>query len=198
MGRQASVARGTCTATPTRLAEPATRESGAPTGSDLPRIRSILRAAPDRRRKGATTARQDVLREVTGRGIDAGDGGEETRIDTTLAGRVFRKGLGGALADGRGRHWIPVVDGTERLGVLRVDTTAAGAPDGEAMRDLASLLGLLLVSKRGYSDSCARPDPHPADEPLRRDAVDPHATPDVLRRQGEARRRDGTGLRDGR
>jgi serine phosphatase RsbU (regulator of sigma subunit) len=98
---------------------------------------------------------QDVLREVTGRGIDAGDGGEELRVDATLAGRAFQKGLGGAVTDGRGRHWIPVVDGTERLGVLRVDVTAA-APDREAMQDLASLLGLMLVSKRSYSDSCTR------------------------------------------
>jgi serine phosphatase RsbU (regulator of sigma subunit) len=98
---------------------------------------------------------QDVLREVTGRGIDAGDGGEELRVDATLAGRAFQKGLGGAVSDGRGRHWIPVVDGTERLGVLRVDVTAA-APDQEAMQDLASLVGLMLVSKRSYSDSYAR------------------------------------------
>ncbi|SPF02652.1 Stage II sporulation protein E (SpoIIE) [Streptomyces sp. MA5143a] len=98
---------------------------------------------------------QDVLREVTGRGIDAGDGGEELRVDATLAGRAFQKGLGGAVTDGRGRHWIPVVDGTERLGVLRVDVTAAD-PDREAMQDLASLLGLMLVSKRSYSDSYAR------------------------------------------
>lgn len=99
---------------------------------------------------------QDVLREVTGRGINAGRGGEQLRIDATLAGRAFQHGLGGALDDGRGRHWVPVVDGTERLGVLRFDTTADDGADGEAMQDLASQLGLLLVSKRGYSDSYAR------------------------------------------
>ncbi|WP_307167835.1 PP2C family protein-serine/threonine phosphatase [Streptomyces rishiriensis] len=99
---------------------------------------------------------EDVLREVTGRGVNAGQGGEELRIDGTLAGRAYQKGLGGALSDGRGRHWVPVVDGTERLGVLRVDTTADGAAGGEARQDLASLVGLLLVSKRSYSDSYAR------------------------------------------
>lgn len=31
-----------------------------------------------------------VLREATGRGRDAGEGGQELRIDATLPGRVFR------------------------------------------------------------------------------------------------------------
>jgi hypothetical protein len=108
---------------------------------------------------------QDVLREVTGRGIDAGEGGQELRIDATLAGRAFQNGLGGAVSDGRGRSWVPAVDGTERLGVLCFDTTdttnatnagADGAAVGEARQDLASLVGLLMVSKRSYSDSYAR------------------------------------------
>jgi serine phosphatase RsbU (regulator of sigma subunit) len=102
--------------------------------------------------------REEVLREATGRGRNAGEGGQELRIDTTPAGRVFCtvEPLS-APADGRVRHWLPVLDGTERLGVLRVDTEAE--PDGETrqiMEDLASLVGMLLVSKRHHSDSCAR------------------------------------------
>ncbi|WP_235882454.1 PP2C family protein-serine/threonine phosphatase [Streptomyces apricus] len=99
-----------------------------------------------------------VLREVTGRGPDAGAGGQEMRVDGTLPGRVFRSAqTHSAPADGGVQHWLPVLDGTERLGVLRTGTD--GEPDDDtrnAMEDLASLLGLLLVSKRHHSDSYAR------------------------------------------
>lgn len=99
-----------------------------------------------------------VLREVTGRGIDAGQGGQELRIDATLAGRVFTSGrTHSATTDGHAQHWLPVLDGTERLGVLSVGTMQP--PDEQtcaAMQDLASLLGMLLVSKRHHSDAQAR------------------------------------------
>ncbi|MFD5271645.1 hypothetical protein [Streptomyces sp. NPDC058335] len=115
---------------------------------------------------------QDVLREVTGRGIDAGEGGGELRIAATLVGQAFQRGLGGALTDGRGRDWVPMVDGIERLGVLRfdtVDTTADGEARGQEREDLASPVGLLPVSKRSYSDSYASPTPmNTADEPVPR------------------------------
>jgi hypothetical protein len=53
--------------------------------------------------------REEVLREATGRGRNAGEGGQELRIDTTLAGRVFCavEPLS-APADGRVRHWLRV------------------------------------------------------------------------------------------
>ncbi|MEU8577542.1 PP2C family protein-serine/threonine phosphatase [Streptomyces asoensis] len=101
---------------------------------------------------------EQVLREVTGRGVDAGAGGQELRVEATLAGRVFRSARSHSVsADGREQHWLPVLDGTERLGALRVDTD--GEPDDPtraAMEDLASLTGLFLVSKRHHSDSYAR------------------------------------------
>ncbi|MFI5684030.1 PP2C family protein-serine/threonine phosphatase [Streptomyces sp. NPDC051636] len=99
-----------------------------------------------------------VLREATGRGLDAGAGGQELRVDATLAGRVFRSAQSHAVpVEGRVQHWLPVLDGTERLGVLRVETDHE--PDDQtraSMEDLASLVGLLLVSKRHHSDSYAR------------------------------------------
>jgi serine phosphatase RsbU (regulator of sigma subunit) len=101
---------------------------------------------------------ENVLREATGAGPDAGQGGQELRIDATLPGRVFRASLSRSTpADDGLQHWIPVLDGTERLGVLCVETESA--PDGQTaqvMEDLASLVGLLLVSKRHHSDSYAR------------------------------------------
>ncbi|MFI8073636.1 PP2C family protein-serine/threonine phosphatase [Streptomyces sp. NPDC086033] len=99
-----------------------------------------------------------VLREATGRGLDAGAGGREMRIDATLAGRAFRDTQSYSTpVDGRLQHWLPVLDGTERLGVLRVETDdEPDEPTRAAMEGLASLVGLLLVSKRHHSDSYAR------------------------------------------
>ncbi|MBT2490765.1 serine/threonine-protein phosphatase, partial [Streptomyces sp. ISL-96] len=99
-----------------------------------------------------------VLREATGRGLDAGAGGQELRIDATLPGRVFCSGQShSAPAEGRVQHWLPVLDGTERLGALRVETDdEADEQTQAAMEDLASLVGMLLVSKRHHSDSYAR------------------------------------------
>ncbi|MFL5998254.1 MAG: PP2C family protein-serine/threonine phosphatase [Streptomyces sp.] len=99
-----------------------------------------------------------VLREATGQGLDAGTGGREMRIDATLAGRVFRDAQSYSTpVDGGMQHWLPVLDGTERLGVLRIETDdEPDEPTRAAMRSLASLVGLLLVSKRHHSDSYAR------------------------------------------
>ncbi|MFJ4851541.1 MULTISPECIES: PP2C family protein-serine/threonine phosphatase [unclassified Streptomyces] len=101
--------------------------------------------------------RQQMLRELTGRGVNAGQDGDELSIETTLPGRAFR--LTRTMAEpgsvaGLQRHWVPVLDGTQRLGVLRVDVPDAEAL--EAARHLASLVGLHLVSKRSFSDSHAR------------------------------------------
>ncbi|WP_225850164.1 PP2C family protein-serine/threonine phosphatase [Streptomyces sp. HPF1205] len=106
---------------------------------------------------------QDVLREVTGGGLNAGEGGRELGIDATLAGRAYQSAQ--LLPSGDGMQvWVPVMDGTERLGVLCLQQARqAGegeAPVGEeraaAGWALASMAGLLLVSKRANSDSYAR------------------------------------------
>ncbi|MFW3477093.1 hypothetical protein ACN24M_39120 [Streptomyces microflavus] len=71
---------------------------------------------------------EDVLREVTGVGLNAGDGGEECRIEGTLPGRAYQLTELTVVARG-GACWVPVRDGTERLGVLRVEP---GPGDGGA------------------------------------------------------------------
>ncbi|OHV41512.1 MULTISPECIES: PP2C family protein-serine/threonine phosphatase [Pseudofrankia] len=104
--------------------------------------------------------RGEVLRELTGRGLDAGEGGERFRVDGTLPGRAFRdvRTLTGAPVGDTGAvvHWAPILDGTERLGVLRAGLRPGDTDAERALRDLAALTGLLLVSKRGVSDSYAR------------------------------------------
>ncbi|WP_030900600.1 PP2C family protein-serine/threonine phosphatase [Streptomyces sp. NRRL F-5126] len=105
--------------------------------------------------------RQEVLRELTGRGTNAGAGGETLPVDGSLAGLVYRhtRVTGGSAArDVPGRLWLPLLGGTERIGVLRADIGASADRDAveEALRDLASLTSMLLVAKRSASDSYAR------------------------------------------
>ncbi|MFK0171055.1 PP2C family protein-serine/threonine phosphatase [Streptomyces sp. NPDC090306] len=99
---------------------------------------------------------EEVLREVTGVGLNAGKGGDEHRIEGTLPGRAYQSSEVTAPARG-GACWVPVRDGAERLGVLLVEPGEGEVrPDEELMRALATMAGLLLVSKRANSDSHAR------------------------------------------
>ncbi|MFD3332108.1 PP2C family protein-serine/threonine phosphatase [Streptomyces sp. NPDC058700] len=107
---------------------------------------------------------RDVLRLLTGEGRDAGQGAhgedEELLIEGSVAGRAFQYGqvLAGAPAAGAegGQFWVPLIDGTERLGLLRVTSTAGDARALEDMNSLAALVALLVDSKRRTSDSHAR------------------------------------------
>ncbi|KAB2340191.1 PP2C family protein-serine/threonine phosphatase [Actinomadura rudentiformis] len=112
-----------------------------------------------------TDVQQTVLRLLTGRGGSGGEGADseiaELKIDATLAGRAFQdvRMLSKNDPDGRVEYWwVPLLDGTERLGVLRVRAIGTGAEDEITgrMRHLASLVALILVSCRPYSDSYAR------------------------------------------
>jgi serine phosphatase RsbU (regulator of sigma subunit) len=100
---------------------------------------------------------EEVLREVTGLGLNAGEGGEEHRIEGTLPGRAYQVTEIISPARGGG-FWVPVLDGAERLGVLHVTPGPddRDTPGGEELRALASMAGLLLVSKRANSDSHSR------------------------------------------
>jgi serine phosphatase RsbU (regulator of sigma subunit) len=79
------------------------------------------------------------------------------RIDGTVAGRAFALEMTSSVSTDCGvRLWVPVVDGTARLGVLAVDLTAEDAGDGQTQRSVehvASLAAQLLVTKSEYSDA---------------------------------------------
>ena len=85
--------------------------------------------------------------------------GRDERIDVegTVAGRVHQLGEIVAGTDDHAERvlWCPILDGTERVGVLRLGL-GAGLVDDDAFRrgawTLAGLLGLLLISKTVYSD----------------------------------------------
>lgn len=97
----------------------------------------------------------------------------ELLIDATLAGRAFRNveiaqarvgtvgdvpapGRRGAAGTERHRLWVPLLDGTERIGVLGLVARAGDEAALVRARELASLVALLLVSKRPHSDTYAR------------------------------------------
>lgn len=84
-------------------------------------------------------------------------------VDSTLAGRAFQLVETVSHDEGAGRihAWVPVLDGTERLGVLGVtvddpELLASDSSQGRALRFLTSLLGELLATKSMYGDALVR------------------------------------------
>ncbi|MEU6546661.1 PP2C family protein-serine/threonine phosphatase [Streptomyces sp. NPDC046859] len=107
--------------------------------------------------------RETVLRQLTGHGPDAGEGGQSFTVSGSLPGQAYQRvevipeaapvRAGDAA---RRRWWAAVTDGVERLGVLRADTDGDTDAVRQALSDLASVAALLILSKRAFSDSHAR------------------------------------------
>ena len=83
---------------------------------------------------------------------------EPLSIQGTVAGRAFASTTildVEAEADAGRRLWLPLLDGTERIGVLRV-TFAGGDPVSEPLLGVceryAHLIALLVVTKSAYTD----------------------------------------------
>ncbi|HEX7744190.1 MAG TPA: PP2C family protein-serine/threonine phosphatase [Micromonosporaceae bacterium] len=81
-------------------------------------------------------------------------------IDSTLAGRAFTH-LEIHVAHGQPpRLWVPVVNGTERLGLLDVRPPPGVDPHDESVHEgcrlIAGLLGHLITSKSVYGDNLRR------------------------------------------
>src|SRR4051794_3827859 len=79
-------------------------------------------------------------------------------VDGTLAGRAYRTGSPhtgeGSEDGGRTRRlWLPLSEGSERLGVLEVAVAAADAEDlRPGAEDFADLVAALLVTRWAYGD----------------------------------------------
>ncbi|MFC5834211.1 PP2C family protein-serine/threonine phosphatase [Nonomuraea insulae] len=87
------------------------------------------------------------------RGAD-GEPLDAMRIDGTVPGRAFR---GVELVRVRERRWwLPLLDGTERVGVIGLTVDQEGEPAERQAKALASLVAVLVISKRPHSDSYAR------------------------------------------
>ena len=79
------------------------------------------------------------------------------KVEGTVAGRVFQHGEILAATDEQGerRLWVPMLDGTDRAGVLRVGLAPAVIDDLDLRRRcwaLAGLLGHITISKMPYSE----------------------------------------------
>ncbi|MER7722172.1 PP2C family protein-serine/threonine phosphatase [Streptomyces flaveolus] len=79
-------------------------------------------------------------------------------VDGSLAGWAYRtQALRVEEAEAGGvTAWFPLLDGAERLGVLAVNQTALTSATLTRGRALASLLAMMITSKRAYEDSYAR------------------------------------------
>ena len=84
---------------------------------------------------------------------------ELLHVDGSVAGRAYRDTETMPSVDGT-RLWVPLLDGTERLGVLELLVEPADGPAlGEQVAPLASLIAELVVSKGQYTDSYERIGP---------------------------------------
>ncbi|MEV0155126.1 PP2C family protein-serine/threonine phosphatase [Micromonospora sp. NPDC050686] len=85
---------------------------------------------------------------------------EPLPIDASLPGRAFTLLEPRSARGDPARLWVPVVNGTDRLGLLEVSLPPGGDPDDRSLRDglrlVAGLLGHLVTSKREYGDNLRR------------------------------------------
>jgi hypothetical protein len=89
---------------------------------------------------------------------------EPLSVDGTVGGRAFQqvKVLTQDAGDGGTRVWLPLLDGTERLGVLALTVDGVPAselthgPGGARLRRFASLVGELVMTKTMYGDTIVR------------------------------------------
>ncbi|MGW0806599.1 PP2C family protein-serine/threonine phosphatase [Nonomuraea sp. NPDC002799] len=130
---------------------------------DLPRVvaENAARAGFEQTVIYVTDVQQQVLIPLPGQWGSAGEELEQFRIDTTLAGRAFRtldivRGRSSEGDEGESRRlYVVLLDGTERVGVLGV-TVPDEEDSVELVKALASLIAVLVISKRPHSDSYAR------------------------------------------
>ncbi|MEV8565477.1 PP2C family protein-serine/threonine phosphatase [Streptomyces sp. NPDC051322] len=81
-------------------------------------------------------------------------GGEQLLVDRSPGGWAYRApGLRvTATADGTLIAWLPLVDGVERLGVIAVHMDSLDSTLLDRCRTLASILAMVITSKRAFSD----------------------------------------------
>jgi hypothetical protein len=109
---------------------------------------------------------QEKLRAVS---ASSAEPAQVLAIDSTLAGRAYiavsiqhaasesaqDATSPGGPGDGAWQVWLPLIGGTERLGVLELTCDDVSPATLTQYRMLASLAGLLVASKSPYSDALA-------------------------------------------
>ena len=106
---------------------------------------------------------QDLLVPFVGsHGPDADTSLQALAVDATLAGRAYQhvQVLTQELPDGRVRLWLPLLDGSDRLGVMSAVATnnvAAAAPELlERLQQFAAITAELIMTKTMYGDAIVR------------------------------------------
>lgn len=102
---------------------------------------------------------QTTLHLLTGIGSDAGarSGREpaELPVEGTTAGKAFQY-LDNFWEPADERWWVPLLDGTERVGALGACAQPSDEEAVESLRQVAALVALMVVSRQSSSDSYAR------------------------------------------
>ena len=96
-------------------------------------------------------------RELVPMSADGSAGDATHSVEGTLAGRCFRT-VEPVVSNAPDLHvWVPLIDGVERLGVLRIrlpdGPDALDAPVIESVRWFAHLVAHLIASKSEYADA---------------------------------------------
>ncbi|WP_435841331.1 PP2C family protein-serine/threonine phosphatase [Streptomyces fagopyri] len=103
--------------------------------------------------------RYQALHLLTGPNGAPPDTETDFRVEGTMPGRAYQFGrlmpAAPTIVEGTD-WWVPLVDGTERLGVLRLCSAYDDPRAREDADRLAALLALLIASKRSSSDTLAR------------------------------------------
>ena len=84
--------------------------------------------------------------------LPPGRTGSDVPIDGTMAGRAFSSGTA-QLSQQGGQLWVPLLDGTDRLGVLELAGSDGSESQMAAGQLLAGVAAQLLVAKTNYTDS---------------------------------------------
>lgn len=94
------------------------------------------------------------LQPLTGDGLV----GQRTLIDNSLAGRAFATDtpVEENLPDGSVRMYLPMLDGSDRIGVLSFRLPGVNDADRRLAQRLAGLVADLVVTKSGYTDTFAQ------------------------------------------
>jgi hypothetical protein len=121
---------------------------------------SLAEALAETARPLGVTQARIYLADLQQEYLEPVPSGEALPIESTVAGRAYRSVTiqhQRAETPGDGyRVWIPLVDGTSRLGVLKLLARDVGEDMLARYRTLGSLAGLMLTSKSEYSDTYAR------------------------------------------
>ncbi|MEU6865895.1 PP2C family protein-serine/threonine phosphatase [Streptomyces sp. NPDC046876] len=96
-------------------------------------------------------------------GVHHGQGTEQqgpaetgVAVDGSLAGWAYRTGTVQLSSGSDLVLWLPLVDGVERLGVLRLTASALESATLEQCKSLASLTGQLIAAKSRFGDLVSR------------------------------------------